>query len=106
MGDNEERELQPGEWVAVQAQVIDPHFHPDDLLVQFRSHNEEFEAPVLKRRAKPCPRPDDVEQCGALGEFGDLLARCMDYDQHPLGVHRNGERSWSDDEVVGWFGDR
>lgn len=69
--------LCPGDWVQVYGQVVDIDGHPDDIIVEFLSHSENYQGHILRSRTTPVDPPKDTHPCVALikTETG-LFARC------------------------------
>jgi molybdenum cofactor biosynthesis enzyme MoaA len=105
-GWDEQRYPQAGDWVQVWGQVRRGETHPEDVLVEFFSHSEQWAGHVRTDRVvwTPGEAPDFVYQCTRLHlTANDALRRCIKHDGHG-GKHRdNRGTKFTDDEVAGYI---
>jgi hypothetical protein len=98
----------PGDWVQVWGQVRRGLTHPEDVLVEFFSHSEQWAGHVKTDRIVfTGEEPDFVIQCTRLRmTANNAMRRCTKHDGH-AGKHRdNTGTKFDEDEVVGYFEDR
>lgn len=96
-----------GTWVKVWGRVTERVCaHPDDMLIQFESHNEHYNGHV---------RAEHVESDGSIPEFAyrctrlyespttNALYRCESYEGHPDKHYTQTGLFWSESEVAGYI---
>ena len=89
-------DLKPGEWVAAFGQLVDRPNHPDDVVVQFFSHNEQYDCHIKRDRVAVVDPPDFALTCNSLYRNDDRsLLRCTLHERHP-GAHTAGSQMWND----------
>lgn len=109
--------MSPGDWVKVWGQVVDAP-HPDDLTVEFFSHNEQWRGVVEKVRCEPAPSDATnpfARRCTALARdtlgvgfavlFGESQAfvRCVRHERHS-DLHRaHHGQTFGSADVVGYI---
>jgi len=95
-----------GDWVQVWGQIIRGKTHPEDVLVEFFSHNEQYSCHVKTDRiVYTGEQPEFVETCTALHEVmkTHLFARCTQHNDH-AGDHVDIEGvTFSESQVVGYI---
>ncbi len=93
-----------GTWVQVWGQVFSLTSHPEDVVVEFFSHNEQYKCNVrLDRIQVSDDTPDFVEQCRAMQLSGNnVYVRCERHDRHP-DVHKSGDIEWPNIYTDGFF---
>lgn len=102
-------EFKQGAWVRVWARVVhQDHLHPEDVRLEFESHNEQYEAHVRKDRVEAADEiPEFAIRCTHL--YGSTLTdgqywRCYLYERHPDNhVANAGSLSWSDEQTAGYI---
>lgn len=103
--------MKKGDWVKVWGQVTDTKTHPEDVEVEFFSHNEQFHAPIRKDRIEEALLlPGFAEECYALreydaevlGEMTKIHLKCTGHLGHD-GKHRCGRVTWKNAQNVGWI---
>lgn len=103
--------IQPGDWVQVWGQVKNERTHPEDVLVEFFSHSEQWSGHVRKDRVVKAETPDFVYRCTAMTETHDKAAyiRCDRHDGHG-GLHQSGGGlnmlDWAETSTKGYFEER
>lgn len=92
-----------GEWVRVWGQVVDGNTHPEDALVEFFSHNEQWRGHVRVDRVEEGGRPSFALPCPALylDKKGRYI-RCESHYGHG-GFHSVVGHTW--DHPDGWIED-
>lgn len=98
-----------GDWVQVWGQVVEGATHPEDVLVEFFSHSEQYEAHVRADRVVASRRlPDFVSRCTDLYGGGEgPLWRCTRHSKHGDQHEANdGKLRWLPHETVGYFEDK
>lgn len=96
-----------GEWVQVWGQIVAGKTHPEDVMVEFFSHSEQYQAHVrIDRVEKSEFLPDFVEMCRALRMTNKgNLRRCVRHEKHG-GDHWDVRgRKFSNIGVAGFFED-
>jgi hypothetical protein len=98
--------FRPGDWVLVYARVERHAGHPDDMLVRFESHNEDYTAAVrLDRVVMSTELPTWARLCTAMvAEDDGRYVRCEALERH-AGWHTHGERQWDNRTTVGHIED-
>ena len=113
---------QPGDWVWVAGQLMSGNTHPDDVLVEFFSHSDQWTGHVRADRIRTIDvgeLPEFVPMCRALtvdteaphtdikpGENVFRLRRCT-LHQHHGDEHLDDEKcSFSDAQVIGYIEER
>jgi hypothetical protein len=96
-----------GEWVQVWGQVRKGPTHPEDVLIEFFSHSEQYACHVKTDRIVWTPGvvPDFVEKCTAMHEVTKthMFARCTQHHDHP-GDHEDIEGvKFSESQVIGYI---
>ena len=107
------RPYEPGQWVQVYGQVCEhAGVHPDDVLVEFFSHSDQYRAHVLADRVRPVDPPEGIaERCNALRSDDThslSYLRCTRHLGHG-GEHNGGvesEFSWPDSHVDAYVEER
>lgn len=88
--------MPPGRWVLVWGQLVDKPAHPEDVVVEFFSHGEQWRGHVRRDRVEPAPTPDFAVQCHSLRQVKPhRYARCEETQNHS-GDHRSGRHIWTD----------
>lgn len=103
----QEAKLRPGDWVRAWGQVVERPAHPDDVVVEFFSHNEQWAGHVRRERVESASVPNFAEPCASLYEDrpGHLL-RCSLHHNHAQ-AHTRGAQTWNNDGQYGYVdGDR
>lgn len=109
-------DLEPGSWVTVYGQVVEAgdhstRTHPEDVLVEFFSHSDQYQAHVRRDRVRPVEPPEGIaERCPHIADSltgGEALVRCIKHLKHS-GQHsdRSGRKVWLDNATVGYFEER
>jgi 5,10-methenyltetrahydromethanopterin hydrogenase len=112
----EEDRPRVGDWVRVWAQVVKtPEMtgvHPEDMQVEFTSHNANYSGDVRLDLIvfKPGKVPPGASRCYDLWDEGNGgLVRCQKPYRHP-GYHRAETvyttHVWDDDQSVGYIEER
>jgi hypothetical protein len=97
-----------GDWVLVWGQILRRKTHPEDVCVEFFSHNEQYHCDVRIDRVRIVDeQPDFITACTALFRFAGgangLIVRCARHDQHG-GKHRDsGGTLYDDSQVIGYI---
>lgn len=102
-----------GDWVLVYGQVRkinESGVHPDDAVIEFFSHNEQWAGHVELKRIQPLPagnQPDFIYQCSSMRRASSLAnanfyARCERHDRHG-GRHKSGNVEWTSVDEDGYF---
>lgn len=100
--------MQQGDWVQVWAQVSkvnEPGVHPEDVLVEFFSHSEQWQGHVrLDRVIETDKVPDFAGTCTHMHNTNKgAYRRCVKHDRHG-GNHRdNKDVEWDSRFTVGYF---
>ena len=98
--------IEKGAWVKVWGQVAktgdEQGVHPEDTLVEFFSHNEQYQGHVRTDRIETAKGlPKWAARCTALAELSfESIKRCMGHDRHG-GDHWHGDDKWTDGECYG-----
>jgi hypothetical protein len=92
--------IQIGDWVRVYGQILDPGVHPDEYLVEFFSHNEQWSGLVLRSRCEAVdPPPGIAGRCTHLWvtemEATEVFLRCTRHLQHGA-QHAAAGVTWED----------
>jgi hypothetical protein len=94
-----------GDWVLVWGQIRRGRTHPEDVLVEFFSHSEQYACHVKTDRiVHTCEQPEFAIQCTRLHlTANSALRRCEKHDGHK-GKHRDdrGDK-FTEAEVAGYF---
>lgn len=94
-------DLEPGRWVLAWGQVIDKPHHPEDAVVEFFSHNEQWAGHVRRDRIEEADLPDFAIQCGSLRQVKpNRYARCENTAGHSRN-HDSGRHHWTDNGAHG-----
>ncbi len=94
--------LPGGTWVQVWGQVVEKKHHPEDVVVEFFSHNEQYHCDVRRDRVVVGDTPDFAERCVHLKEVDGMYARCTSHKGHSY-KHQAGELSWASINSNGFF---
>lgn len=101
MPDTSDASFLPGSWVLCWGQVIDRKAHPEDVAVEFFSHNEQFYVHLRRDRIKEADAPEFAAQCTALHETKpNKFIRCEYTDRH-FGDHGRQGYAWCEEYVHG-----
>lgn len=99
-------EARPGDWVLCWGQVLDKRSHPEDAVVEFFSHNEQWSGDVRRDRIEQADVPDFAVQCLHLTEDKrNKFYRCELPDGH-AGDHTRGGYAWGDDSTDAYLEER
>lgn len=100
--DEKDRKMRPGDWVLVRGQIVDKPAHPDDVVVEFFSHNEQWSGHVERDRVAPSEVPDFAAPCASVYEDapGHLL-RCSLHHNHAQ-AHVRGAQTWNNGGQYGY----
>lgn len=81
---SDENKIQIGEWVLVWGQVRESPHHPEDVVVEFFSHNEQWAGHIRLDRVKPAGGdPPFAAQCPALRKTkSGAFRRCVRVANH------------------------
>lgn len=110
-GEHDMMQPQPGDWVTVYGQVVEGRSHPEDLIVEFFSHCDQYQAHVKADRVVKADPPTHLSQrCTHLWqqpyELGYALLRCVKHHSHG-GEHEASIQGkvghWCDGETIGYF---
>jgi hypothetical protein len=106
--DDEKRYPAAGDWVQVWGQVREGLTHPEDVMVEFFSHSEQWAGHIKTDRVVFTGEvPDFVETCTALLKFagGDngLLVRCVLHHGHDKKHRDKADTRYGEDMVVGYI---
>lgn len=106
----DESEIQPGDWVQVWGQVQPIDCHPEDVVVEFFSHSDQYQASVRRDRVEaPAEPPPFLTLCTSLyGTLSGYLWRCALREHGPHVQHsaNGGSLHWGDDKAVGHIEER
>lgn len=100
--------LEKGDWVQVWGQVTDETAHPEDVVVEFFSHSEQWRGHVrLDRVQHPGTTPPFAERCTHLLRreselFEETFLRCEGHHGHGR-KHHSGSITWGDKESFGYI---
>jgi len=97
-----------GDWVLVWGQIRRGRTHPEDVLVEFFSHNEQWAGHIRTDRVVISDlQPDFVTTCTAMfryaGGANGLFVRCALHEGHSKKHRDSGGTLYNDDDVVGHF---
>ena len=102
---------QEGDWVLAWGQVMgvdEKGIHPEDVVVEFFSHNTQWSGHIRKDRVRPSEvLPDFVTACTALfmyagGENG-LFVRCALHDGHGVKHQDSAGTVYEESHVIGYI---
>lgn len=107
--------VKPGDWVQVYGQVVQRNTHPDDVAVEFFSHNEQFWVHIARDRVTPIHPPEHLSRpCRHLFQNPvsphSPLFRCYSHENHG-GLHQAIDRrsdtplSWPNEATIGYIED-
>lgn len=101
--ESEQEGPQVGEWVLVWGQVAPGNTHPEDALVEFFSHNEQFRCHVRRDRIEAGGVPAFAQICRSLyrDKKGRFIRCESPLDHHA--AHMNGSQIWNDLGQAGWI---
>lgn len=95
-----------GDWVLVWGKVQGGDAHPDDVIVRFRNHSEDWQGTVGRERVvTPTQNPPFAGRCAAMFQRPDEpdgYVRCIKDDGHS-GFHHTKAGPFRDDQVAGRF---
>jgi hypothetical protein len=97
-----------GDWVLVWGQILRGPTHPEDVRVEFFSHNEQYHCDVRTDRVRTVDeQPDFITTCTAMFRFAGgvngLFVRCVRHERHG-GKHRDGGGTLYDEsQVIGYI---
>ena len=104
--DDERRYPGEGDWVLVWGQIQAGQTHPEDVIVEFFSHMEQYECHVKTDRIVINDRdelPDFAQECTDLFEYKpDKLIRCILHHDHGQPHRDRKGRTWVDEESYGY----
>jgi hypothetical protein len=102
----DEGKIKIGDWVLAWGQVRESNHHPEDVVIEFFSHNEQWAGHIRLDRVQPAttPPPFDAAQCNALRRTkSGSLRRCVRLDQHGK-KHEDGKgKRFGNLDVAGFF---
>lgn len=106
MSDETKTYPKAGDWVQVWGQVRPGPTAPDDVIVEFFSHTEQYNCHVLTDRVVfTGERPEFASTCTALFRFagGDngMFVRCARHEGHGKKHRDSGGTKYAESEVVG-----
>lgn len=99
----------PGTWVQVWGQVNKNQSatHPEDVLVDLESHNEQYNAYVRLDRLRLADEgpPPFAERCTHMVQpmADGPMWRCVKYTRHPDEHSNGGDVRWASKKTVGYF---
>lgn len=103
---SESRYPEPGDWVLVWGQVREGNTHPEDVIVEFFSHSEQYACHVRTDRVVTNQElPEFATRCTALfwfaGGDNELLIRCARHLHHGKKHRDSSGDVYTEDLVVG-----
>ncbi len=95
----------PGDWVLCWGQVVDRLAHDDDAVVEFFSHNEQYQCHVRRDRIEQADPPPFANQCNHMrqGHTNEFF-RCELTDGHTA-EHKWRNDYWSNRATAGYLED-
>jgi hypothetical protein len=105
----------PGDWVQIAAQVaVAERSHPEDVVVELFSHNEQYAAAVRRDRVVRTAPPAFAMRCTRLYQtpkaVNDELIRCRLHenhaDEHSATASDGAPWTWPEEASVGYMEDR
>jgi hypothetical protein len=104
----DKRYPEKGDWVLVWGQVREGKTHPEDVIIGFASHSEQYECHIKTDAVVvTVDQPDFVRTCTAMFEFmggpNGLFVRCALHEQHGEKHRDSAGTTYEESDVVGYF---